>query len=163
MHHDSFIRSSRSSSSQPPFLLCTVTFSSSTCCSLIAARMSLSCASFTGPRSCPLRANVMSRFSTSSAREAFTSRMRPMRSAAAGSRICASIEARASVSRCLGERCQKLCAIIGKVLLCVLPLFILSATLSTLPTTTLLLKLLPPRLADSLEVSVAHCGSCDMF
>lgn len=45
-------------------------------------------------------------FSTSSARDALTKRMRPSRSAAPGSRICASIDERASASRCL-ERSQE--------------------------------------------------------
>ena len=83
----SLSRSSKSSSSQPPFRLWTTTFSASCCCSLTALRMSLSCASVTRARSCPLRASMMSLFSTSSAREAFTKRMRPSLSAASGSRI----------------------------------------------------------------------------
>lgn len=47
----SFNKSSKSSSSQPPLRLCTVTFSASCCCSLTASKMDLSCASLTFWRS----------------------------------------------------------------------------------------------------------------
>jgi hypothetical protein len=99
--HASFKRSSRSSSSHPPFLLCTVTLSTSCCCSLTAFKMSFSCVSDTLPRSWPVRANMISLLSTSSARGALTSRIRPSLSAAAGSRICESMDARTSASRFL--------------------------------------------------------------
>ena len=58
-------------------------------------------------RNCPLRARMMSLFSTSSALEALTSRMRPNLSAAAGSKICERMEERASASRFLAH-CQRL-------------------------------------------------------
>lgn len=99
----SLSRSSKSSSSHPPFRLCTVTFSASCCCSLTASRIDLSCASLTFCRNCPLRASMIRRLSTSSARDALTRRMRPMRSAASGSRICERMDARASASRLLRE------------------------------------------------------------
>ena len=103
-HESSLSRSSKSSSSQPPFLLCTVNFSASCCCSLTEVKMSFSCASVIRLRSCPLRASVTSLFSTSSALDALTRRIRPSRSAASGSRICESMELRASASRFLSDR-----------------------------------------------------------
>jgi hypothetical protein len=74
----------------------------SSSCSATAPRISLSCASVTRSRSWPDRASVMSRVSTSVARAALTSRMRPRRSAASGVRIWARREARASASASLG-------------------------------------------------------------
>lgn len=66
----------------------------------------MSWSSVTLLRSWPDRANMISRFSISVARDSFTRRMRPSRSAASGSRICASKEARASAGflRC---QCQR--------------------------------------------------------
>ena len=97
----SFNRSSKSSSSQPPFLLCTVIFSASCCCSLTAFNISLSCTSVTLLLSCPDLAMLINLFSTSSARDALTSRIRPSLSAASGSSIWERIEDLWSASRCL--------------------------------------------------------------
>jgi hypothetical protein len=64
--------------------------------SAMAFRSSLSCSSVTFCRSCPVCASMMSRFSISVARCSLTSRMRPSRSAASGSRIWFRIDLRAS-------------------------------------------------------------------
>lgn len=77
---------SSSSSSHPPFLLLTTIFSSSFV-SATAFNSSFSCVSVTFDRNCPLRANMISLFSTSCARDSLTRRIRPRRSAASGSRI----------------------------------------------------------------------------
>lgn len=155
----SFSKSSKSSSSQPPFLLCTVTFSASCCCSLTAFRMSFSCASLTLALSCPLFASMISRFSTSSARDALTRRILPKRSAASGSRICERMDCLASCSRFL-------CAVVSRPRLyfptrrwwcSLLVLLLLLALLaSTSTSTAFLLQLLQTRLAYRFQVRVGH-------
>lgn len=91
-----------SSSSSQPFLLCTTTLSSSLV-SATAPNNSFNCSSVTLLLNCPLLASIINLSSTSLALLSFTSLMRPRRSAAEGSRICARIEVRASASCCLGK------------------------------------------------------------
>jgi hypothetical protein len=95
-------RSSRSSSSHPLFLT-TLTLSKlpvpvSLSCSVRLASILFSWSSVTFCCNCPDLASMMSRFSTSVARDSFTIRIRPSRSAASGSRIWARIVERASDS-----------------------------------------------------------------
>lgn len=91
-------RSSRSSSSSAqPFLLLTTIFSSSFL-SATALRSSLSCSSVTFCRSWPDCASMISRFSTSVARDSLTIRMRPNRSMASGCRIWFRMLVRASAA-----------------------------------------------------------------
>lgn len=89
-----------SSSSQPPFRLLTTIFPpvipSRSLFSATAPRRSLSWPSVTLARSCPDRASMIKRFSISVARDSFTSRIRPSRSAASGWSIWTRMEARAS-------------------------------------------------------------------
>ena len=89
-------RSKRSSSSSSQPLRRLTTIFSSSCRSAIAFSISFSWSSDTFCRSWPLRASMMSRFSTSLARASLTIRMRPRRSAASGSRIWLRIDLRAS-------------------------------------------------------------------
>jgi hypothetical protein len=100
----SFNKSSKSSSSpQAPFLLLTTIFSVSLL-SATAPSNSFNCSSVTLALNCPLLAKVINRFSTSWARDSLTSRMRPSRSAASGSRIWERMDLRASASCSLGKR-----------------------------------------------------------
>jgi len=98
--HPSHKSNKSSSSSQPP-LLCTRIFPpppppSFSSFSAIAPNSSFNCSSVTFDLSCPLLASIMSRFSTSAARDSFTSRIRPRRSAASGVKTWERIELRAS-------------------------------------------------------------------
>jgi hypothetical protein len=90
---------SSSSSSHPLFLRVITIFCSSSsfrCDSAIAFNNSFSWSSVTFCRNWPVCASMISRFSISVARDSFTSRMRPRRSAASGSRIWLRIVARRS-------------------------------------------------------------------
>lgn len=69
--------------------------------SAMAPNNSFNCSSVTLLLSCPDLASMISRFSTSVARDSLTRRMRPRRSAASGESIWDKIEVRASASCCL--------------------------------------------------------------
>ncbi len=100
--------SKSSSSSQPPFLLLTVILPTSfSLFSATAPNSSFSCSSVTLDLSCPDLANMINRFSTSVARDSFTSRIRPRRSAASGSKICERMEFRASAMGEMSELAVK--------------------------------------------------------
>jgi hypothetical protein len=102
----SFINSSNSSSSShppPPRLFTTILLSSFSFCSATAPRISLSCSSLTFCRICPVRASIIRRFSMSVARDSFTRRIRPRRSAASGVRIWERMEERWSAGVVLDE------------------------------------------------------------
>ena len=92
-------KSSSSSSPHPPFLRLTTILSSSLLFSATAPRSSFSCSSVTFCRSCPDLASVMSLFSTSTARDSFTSRIRFRRSMASGRRIWFRMDLRASARK----------------------------------------------------------------
>lgn len=104
-HRDYKSNKSSSSSSHPLRRLTTIF--SSALVSATAFNSSLSCSSVTFCRSCPDRASMISRFSTSVARDSLTRRMRPSRSAASGWRIWLRIDCRASAVEWVGS-CQSI-------------------------------------------------------
>lgn len=93
-----YISNKSSSSSHPPFRRVITIFCSSSfrCDSATAFNSSFNWSSVTFCRNCPVCASMINRFSISIARDSLTSRMRPSRSAAAGSRIWLRIVARRS-------------------------------------------------------------------
>lgn len=100
-NYNSSKRASTSSSSHSFRRVTTVGVASFASCSLIEFRISIRICSVIFCRTWPDRASMINRFSTSVARDSFTSLIRPSRSAASGVRICDRTESRAAASRCL--------------------------------------------------------------